>query len=302
MRGIAVGSAAAGALAAGRGVVALESTIISHGLPRPSNVDVARAVERSVRDAGAVPATVAVLDGRALVGLDDGELTALGTRDDLGKLSVRDLGPAVAAGRSGATTVAATAHLASRAGIAVFATGGIGGVHRDATSTYDESADLPALARTPIVVVCSGVKSLLDVPATLERLETLGVPVLGYRVDEFPAFYLSSSGVRLDWRVEGPAEVAAAVRARAELGVPGAVLVANPVPAAAAMDPGLHEEALASALAAARREGVRGKAVTPFLLARFHAATAGASLATNVALIRSNADLAARIALALASP
>lgn len=288
------------ALAAGRAVVALESTIISHGLPRPGNLAVAREIEDTVRAAGAVPATVAVLAGTVRIGLDDDGLAQVATRPDVLKLGVRDLGPAVAAGCSGATTVAATAHLAARAGIAVFATGGLGGVHLDAASTFDESADLPALARTPVALVCSGVKSLLDIAATLERLETLGVPVLGYGTTEFPAFYLPGSGQRLDWRVDSPEEVAAVVRARAELGTPGAVLVANPVPADAAMDRALHDRALAGALAAAARRGVRGKDVTPFLLEHFHAATGGASVAANIGLVRANADLGARIAVALA--
>lgn len=288
------------ALAAGRPVVALESTVISHGLPRPDNLKLARDLEAIVRAEGAVPATVAVLDGVARIGLDESGLVALATQD-VAKLSVRDLAPAIAAGRSGATTVSATAHLAAAAGIEVFATGGLGGVHRDAATDWDVSADLETLARTPIAVVCSGVKSLLDVPATCQRLETLGVAVLGYRTDAFPGFYLTDSGQRLDWRVEEPEQVAAVLRARQALVLPSAVIVANPVPAEAALDPATHDAALQAALAQARAEGVHGQALTPFLLARMQAATGGAALACNVALLRSNAALAARIAAALAS-
>lgn len=302
MRGLVVQPEVARCLAAGEPVVALESTIISHGLPHPDNLQVARRIEQTVRDCGATPATVAVLDGRVRVGLDEDALESVATRPDMVKLSVRDLGPALAAGRCGGTTVSATAQIAAAAGIGVFATGGLGGVHRDAATSYDESADLVALARLPILVVCSGVKSLLDVPATLERLETLGVPVLGYRTGEFPGFYLPGSGEQLDWRVDSPAEVAAVVAARGQLGVAGAVLVANPVPADAALDRDVHDRALQDALTAARQQGVRGKAVTPFLLERFHTATGGASVATNIGLVLANAELGARIAVALTAP
>lgn len=290
----------AAALADSRAVVALESTVISHGLPRPDNLRLARELEAIVRAEGAVPATIAVLDGVARIGLDESGLVKLATQD-VAKLSVRDLAPAIAAGRSGATTVSATAHLAAAAGIEVFATGGLGGVHRDAASDWDVSADLETLARTPIAVVCSGVKSLLDVPATCQRLETLGVAVLGYRTDAFPGFYLVDSGQRLDWRVEDAAQAAAVLRARAALVIPSAVIVANPVPPEAALDPATHDAALNDALDAAREGNVRGQALTPFLLARMQAATGGAALAANVALLRSNAALAARIAVALAS-
>ena len=289
----------AAALADGRPVVALESTVISHGLPRPDNLRLARDLEAIVRAEGAVPATIAVLDGVARIGLDESALVAVATQD-VAKLSVRDLAPAIAGGRSGATTVSATAHLAAAAGIEVFATGGLGGVHRDAATDWDVSADLETLARTPIAVVCSGVKSLLDVPATCQRLETLGVAVLGYRTDAFPGFYLTDSGQPLDWRVEDPAQAAAVLRARQALMIPSAVIVANPVPAEAAMDPATHDAALATALAEARAADVRGQALTPFLLARMQAATGGAALVCNVALLRANAALAARIAVALA--
>jgi pseudouridine-5'-phosphate glycosidase len=292
----------AAALASGDPAVALESTIISHGLPRPRNLELALALEEIVRSVGAVPATVAVLDGTVRIGLDAADLDRLATDPDVRKLSVRDLAPAVAARFSGATTVAATAHLAARAGIAVFATGGLGGVHpapRPGGSQWDVSADLDTLARTPIAVVCSGVKSLLDVPATLERLETLGVLVVGYRTDEFPGFYVRSTGLRTAWRVDSPARAAALLRARTALGVPGAVIVANPVPGPAELDPTRHAAALRQALTAADTEGVRGPDLTPFLLAALATATGGATVASNVALAKANAELAARIAVAL---
>jgi len=292
----------AAALAAGSPVVALESTIISHGLPRPANLDIAREIEQAVRDAGAVPATVAVVAGRPTIGLDDAALREIASSDDVVKVSVRDLATIVARGGSGATTVASTAHLAARAGIALFATGGLGGVHRQARDSWDESADLTTLSRTPITVVCAGVKSILDVGATLERLETLNVGVLGYRTDAFPGFYLADSGHRLDWRVESAAEVAAVMRARAELGTDRyGLLVANPIPAADELDRGLHDRTLAAGLAALSRAGVTGKQVTPFLLDFFHTETAGASLTANVRLVLDNARVAAEIAVAYAA-
>lgn len=287
------------ALAAGAPVVALESTILAHGLPRPDNRLAADTVEEAVRSAGAVPATIAVLDGVPRIGLDARALDRVCT-EDLAKLSVRDLPAAVALGRSGATTVAATALLAARAGIAVFATGGLGGVHRGAAATFDVSADLETLARTPLVVVCAGVKSILDVAATLERLDSLSVPVLGFATDTFPLFYLRDSGHPVPWRVDTPAEVAAVARARTALGLPQAVVVANPVPAAAQLDPAVHDRVLDDALAAAAAAGVSGPGVTPFLLEWFHAHTDGESLSVNVALVRANATLAALVAVALA--
>ena len=289
------------ALAAGRPVVALESTIISHGLPRPDNLRVAREIEDSVRAGGAVPATIAVVGGVPCIGLDDAALRTIAEDDGVVKVSVRDLGTLVAKGGHGATTVAATSHLAALAGITVFATGGLGGVHRGARETWDESADLTTLATTPVTVVCAGVKSILDVAATLERLETLNIPVLGYRTDRFPGFYLADSGHGLDWRVESAAEIADVLRARQALECDGGVLVVNPVPQAEELDRGLHDEVLASGLAAADVAGVHGKDVTPFLLEHFHTATRGRSLAVNVALVRSNATLAAAIASALAA-
>ncbi len=289
----------ADALASGAPVVALESTIISHGLPRPDNLRIAREIEDEVRSAGAVPATIAVVDGVARIGLDDDALARVAGDPSVVKVSVRDLASVAARGGVGATTVASTAHLAARAGISVFATGGLGGVHRGAVDTWDESADLTTLSRTPVLVVCAGVKSILDVGATLERLETLNIGVLGYGTDRFPGFYLRDSGHPLDWRVDSPAEVAAVLRARRELGTDryGLVLV-NPVDAADELDRTVHDDVLERGLDAAESHGVRGKDVTPFLLDWFHRETHGASLATNVALVRSNARLAAQVAAA----
>jgi pseudouridine-5'-phosphate glycosidase len=287
----------ADALRSGRPVVALESTIISHGLPRPDNLRIAREIEDEVRAGGAVPATVAVVDGVARVGLDDDALGRVAGDPSVVKVSVRDLATVAARGGLGATTVASTAHLAARAGIGVFATGGLGGVHRGAVETWDESADLTTLSRTPVLVVCAGVKSILDVAATLERLETLNIGVLGYRTDRFPGFYLRDSGYPLDWRVDSPAEAAAVVRARASLGTDAyGVVLANPVDPADELDHVVHDDVLARGLTAADAAGVRGKDVTPFLLDWFHRETHGASLATNVALVRSNARLAAEVA------
>lgn len=291
----------AAALAAGRPVVALESTLLAHGLPRSDSGRVAAAVEAAVRAAGAVPATVAVLAGVVRVGLDEPGLRRITAPDGVRKLSARDLPAAVATGADGATTVAATALVAARAGIRVFATGGLGGVHRDARETFDESADLAALARAPVAVVCSGVKSILDVGATLERLETLSVPVLGYRTDRFPGFYLTDSGYPVPWRVDTPDDVAAVLAARDRLRLgSAAVVVANPVPPDRQLDPARHDRLLQAALADAAAAGVRGAALTPFLLDRLHRTTAGDSLAANVALVLGNAELAGRIAVAAA--
>ncbi|MFE4176677.1 pseudouridine-5'-phosphate glycosidase [Streptomyces sp. NPDC056909] len=287
------------ALAAGRPVVALESTIIAHGLPRPRNLAVAEELEELVRAGGAVPATVAVLDGRPHVGLVKDELDRIAQDESVRKLGQRDLAPAIAAGASGATTVSATAFLAARAGIRVFATGGLGGVHRGWTETQDESADLALLARTRITVVCAGVKSILDVPATLQRLETLGVSILGYGTERFPGFYLASSGERVDWTVHSPEEVAAVMRAQDALGGPAsALIVANPVPEARQLDPALHDRVLAEALTECHERGIGGQAVTPFLLDHLMRRTGGASLEANLAAVRGNVRLAARIATA----
>lgn len=295
------------ALATGRPVVALESTIIAHGLPRPRNLAVAEELEALVRANGAVPATVAVLDGRAHVGLAKDQLERIAEDASVRKLGHRDLAPALAAGATGATTVSATAFLAASAGLRVFATGGLGGVHRAWTDTQDESADLRLLARTRITVVCAGVKSILDVPATLQRLETLGVGVLGYGTEYFPGFYLASSGERVDWTVRTPEEVAAVMAAQDALGAPGAgpgaaLIVGNPVPEAEQLDPELHDRVLTEALAECRRQGIGGQAVTPFLLDHLQRHTGGASLEANLAAVRGNVALAARIAAADAAP
>ena len=288
------------ALDEGRPVVALESTIISHGLPRPRNLEVALELEAMLRAAGVVPATVGVPAGRPTVGLDQGQLEALASAADVAKVGVRELPLAVAALRHAATTVASSAALASLAGIRVLATGGIGGVHRRASETFDESSDLPTLARTPITVVCAGVKSILDVPATLERLETLGVTVVGYQTLRFPGFYVADSGHDLDWAVSDPGEITAVMRAADQLGLANAIVVANPVPFAHQLDPETHDRLLAEALAAADQEGVHGKAVTPFLLDHIYQASGGASLEANIWAVRNNVALAARIARAWA--
>ncbi|MFE6477654.1 pseudouridine-5'-phosphate glycosidase [Streptomyces rochei] len=282
-----------------RPVVALESTIIAHGLPRPRNLQVARELEEAVRREGAVPATIAVLDGRPHVGLDKQQLERVANEDGIRKLGHRDLPLAVATGADGATTVSATALLAELAGVRVFATGGLGGVHREWTATQDESADLGLLARTRITVVCAGVKSILDVPATLQRLETLGVAVAGYGTDRFPGFYLADSGHPVDWTLETPEQVAAVMRAQDALRGPrSALVVANPVPQEEQLDPALHARVLADALRACEAEGVTGQAVTPFLLSHLVRHTDGASLEANLAAVRGNVRLAARIAAA----
>ena len=290
----------ADALADGGAVVALESTILAHGLPRPDNRRIADDIQRAVRLAGAVPATIAVLDGCVHIGMDERALDRLCDEVTIAKLSVRDLGVAVALGFSGATTVASTSALAHRAGIGVFATGGLGGVHRGASTTFDVSADLGTLARTPVLVVCAGVKSILDVPATLEYLETLSVPVIGYRTTAFPGFYLSDSGFALAWRVEEPAQAAAVVAARSALGTDAAgVVLANPLPVERQLDPAVHDRVLTEGLALLDSEGVTGKDVTPRLLAYFHEATGGDSLRANIELVLANASLAGQVAVAL---
>ena len=293
---LAISDEVSDAIASGHGIVALESTIISHGLPTATSAATARQIEDAVRRGGAVPATVAVVDGTVRVGLTDDALVRVAEDEGVVKTSVRDLGPVLARGLTGATTVAATAYVARLAGIRVFATGGLGGVHRGARDTWDESADLAALAAAPVTVVCAGVKSILDVAATLERLETLSVPVLGYRTDAMPGFYVRDAGLPVPWRVESAGEVAEVMRARDALGLPQGMLVAQPVDAAEEMDLGLHERTLAEGLAEAGRRGTSGKDVTPFLLGWFHERTDGASLAANVALVLANAGLAAEIA------
>src|SRR4051794_25059997 len=292
----------AGALRAGQGVVALESTLIAPGLPAPDNLRVAREAEAAVRASGAVPATIAVVGGEVRIGLDDAALEAIALGEGVIKAGVRDLAPAVARGATAATTVASTAHLAARAGIAVFATGGLGGVHRGARETWDESADLTTLSQTGIVLVCAGVKSILDVAATLERLETLNVTLAGWRTGAFPGFYLRDSGHPVGWRVESAEEVAAMVRARGALGLGDrAIVIANPLPEDEQLDPALHDRVLRESLKAAAAAGIAGRDVTPFLLDRFHRETAGASLRTNVRLVLRNAELAGRIAVAVAA-
>ncbi|AGL20214.1 pseudouridine-5'-phosphate glycosidase [Actinoplanes sp. N902-109] len=282
-------------------VVALESTIISHGLPHPDNLRVAREIEQTVRDNGAVPATIGMLGGELVVGLTDAQIEHLAGADGVAKLSVRDLALGAATGADGATTVAATSAVAAAAGIGVFATGGLGGVHREANATFDESADLTTLARTPIVVVCAGVKSILDVGATLERLETLGVAVAGYGTRQFPGFFITDGGHQVDWQLDSPEQVAAVLAARAEHGVgAGALVLGNPLPIDQQLDPELHDRTLADGLALLARDGISGKAVTPFLLAHFHSSTEGKSLDVNVQIILRNAALAAQIAVAAA--
>ena len=285
------------ALKAGKPIVALESTIISHGLPRPSNLDVAREVETIVREHGATPATIAILDGKVCIGLTDDQLVAIANRDDIAKASSRDLAIVAATGKSAATTVAATAHLASLAGIHVFATGGLGGVHRGANESFDESADLTALSTLDMTVVCAGVKSILDVGATLERLETLAIGLVGYKTNQFPGFYLTDSGFTIEHQVNSAEEIAQIIHARQALKTDAhALIVANPV--AKEMDRVRHDAILKSGLEGATRNGITGKAVTPFLLEHFHTASKGESLKVNIEIIKSNSALAADIAVA----
>jgi pseudouridylate synthase len=286
------------ALSQGAPVVALESTIITHGLPHPENVQAAIDFERTVIEGGAVPATIAVLDGVVRIGLEPHQLEALAGTQSALKLSARDLPVAVARGASGGTTVAATALLASRAGIRVFATGGIGGVHRNAGETFDESADLGILGSCPITVVSAGVKSILDIRATLERLETLGVTVLVFGTRQFPAFWLADSGISTDFSVSSGAEVAAVMQAADALGLPGGILVANPLPASAQLDRETHDRLLAEALDAAQAAAITGKRITPFLLDYIHSRTGGTSVEVNLEIVRGNCGLAAQIAAA----
>jgi len=290
----------AAALAGGRPVVALESTILAHGMPWPRNLETAAAIEADLRAADVVPATIAILDGRLRVGLAGAELERLARGAGIAKASRRDVAALVARRESGATTVAATMMVAAMAGIRVFATGGIGGVHRGVEATMDVSADLYELARTPVATVCAGAKSILDIPRTLELLESLGVPVVGYRSDDFPAFYARSSGCRVDRRCNSAAEIATLLAAQFRLGL-GGVLVANPIPEPDALDAAAMEAEIASAVHAADDAGVSGHALTPFLLGRLNAATGGRSLEANVALVRNNAALAGEIARALAA-
>jgi len=288
----------AAALASNSPIVALESTIISHGLPRPSNLNVAREVEAIVRERGATPATIAILDGVVHIGITDEQLIAIANRDDISKASSRDLAVLVASKKSAATTVAATAHLAAQAGIKVFATGGLGGVHRGADESFDESADLTALSKLDMTVVCAGVKSILDVGATLERLETLAIGLVGYKTTAFPGFYLTDSGFTIEHRVDSAADIAAVIKARASVGTnSAALLVANPV--VKEMNRAKHDQILATGLAKAEAAHITGKDVTPFLLEHFHTTSQGESLAVNIEIIKSNSALAADIANAI---
>jgi pseudouridine-5'-phosphate glycosidase len=287
----------AAALASNSPIVALESTIISHGLPRPSNLNVAREVEAIVREHGATPATIAILDGVVHIGLTDDQLIAIANRDDISKASSRDLAVLVASKKSAATTVAATAHLAAQAGIKVFATGGLGGVHRGANESFDESADLTALSTLDMTVVCAGVKSILDVGATLERLETLAIGLVGYKTNAFPGFYLTDSGFTIEHRVESAADIASVIKARESVGTNNAaLLVANPV--VKEMNRAKHDQILATGLAKAEAAHITGKDVTPFLLEHFHTTSEGESLSVNIEIIKSNSALAADIAVA----
>lgn len=280
----------------GRPIVALESTIISHGLPRPTNLEVAKEVEAIVRDQGATPATIAIIDGEIFVGLEEDQLNRIANDDNIVKASTRDLAIICAEGKSAATTVAATSHIAHLADIDVFATGGLGGVHRG--HVYDESADLIELAKTKVIIVCAGAKSILDVAATLERLETLAIPVLGYQTTNFPGFYLTDSGFKLEHRVESSQEIAKIWGLRHGLNTDDtAVIVANPV--ANEMDKAFHDQILEAGLAAAAQAKITGKAVTPFLLEHFHTTSKGESLRVNIEIIKANSKLAAQIACAL---
>jgi pseudouridylate synthase len=298
--GLRIGDEVRRALDAGAPVLALESTILSHGLPSPRNLEVGLASEELVRESGVVPATIGVNDGVAVVGLSAAEIERLCTTEHVVKVSVRDLPIARAQHLDGGTTVAATAWLAHRAGIRVMSTGGLGGVHRGASRTFDESADLGTLATTPITLVSAGVKSILDIGATLERLETLNIPVVGYRTNRYPGFYVADSGFALDYRIESPADAAALVRARDDLGLAAAVLVANPVDESRQLDPTFHDRVLAEALAAASDAGVSGHDTTPFLLDYVQRATGGRSLEVNLEVYRGNVALGAEIARAVA--
>jgi len=284
------------ALAAGEPVVALESTIISHGLPRPDNHIAAQKFEEILSSQGVTPATIALIDGVPKVGLGSEDLERIAADESVVKVGSRDIAIAMARKVTGGTTVAATSLLAARAGLRVFATGGLGGVHRGAAETFDESADLTVLSRTPITVVSAGVKSILDIQATLERLETLSVTVVGYRTSRFPAFWLSDSGYDLDWRVDSPGEIGDIMAAKDAFGEPSALLVANPLPTALQLDPGVLDDALQEALALAAEQGVRGKAVSPFLLDQIQQVTGVASVEVNLTIARGNIELAGQIA------
>lgn len=287
------------AIESNKPIVALESTIISHGLPRPENFQVAQEFEAIIRDEGATPATIAIINGTICVGLSQSQLEFVANSDEVIKSSTRDLGFVLSRKMSAATTVAATSHIARMAGIQVFATGGLGGIHRGFNENFDESADLEILSDTPIIVVCAGVKSILDIGATLERLETLGIAVCGYRTAEFPGFYRRNSGFTLEWQLDSADDIAAAFRSSKEQNLNHALIVANPVSAADELNEELHEATLRSGLDLAQREEIRGKAVTPFLLEHFHRTTNQESLRVNIQVVKQNAKLAAQISKAL---
>jgi pseudouridine-5'-phosphate glycosidase len=286
----------AAALQAGRPVVALESTVIAHGLPRPQNLQTAQVMEAAVREEGALPATIAILDGRMVAGLSSGQLATFAVSDGIAKVSRADLAAVLAARQTGATTVAASMLIAARAGIRVFATGGIGGVHRSAELSFDISADLPEIARTPVAVVCAGAKAILDLPRTLEVLETLGVPVAGYRTNKFPAFYVEDSGLPLQSRVDTPAEAARLMQTHWEMGLASGMVFCNPPPSGSALRKQEVDAWIAQALQSAASAGIRGKAVTPYLLDYLVKASQGRTLETNIALLVNNARVAAQIA------
>ena len=289
----------ADALASGRAVVALESTLISHGLPYPDNLAVAKQLEADVIENGAVPATIAVINGEIKVGLTETDLEIIAHGETMRKIGPRDLPAVISKKESAATTVASTSAIADSVGIKLFATGGLGGVHREANISFDESADLTTLAETPIAVVAAGVKSILDVPATLERLETLGVLVIGYKTNRFPGFYQTDSGFDLEWQFDSPTEVADLIKTHSNLQTESAIVVANPVAKELELPKQLHDDVLAAGMAAAHKAGVSGKQATPFLLEFFHRETKGESLRVNIDVVRSNAKLAAQIAVEL---
>lgn len=287
------------ALETNRAVVALESTIISHGMPYPNNVETANALENIVREHGAVPATIAIINGRIKVGLSQDELLFLGTSKDIAKVSRRDVAPIMSLGKSGATTVCATMFFAAMAGIKVFATGGIGGVHRGAETSFDISADLLELSKTNVCVVCAGVKSILDIGLTLERLETLGVPVVGYKTSSFPSFFTRNSGFGVDYTFDSPASIAKMIQTKFDLSLDGGILVANPIPKEFEADGRMIDKAISHALTEANEQHVRGKFITPFLLDRIKTLTGGKSLDANIALVKNNVQLASEIAINL---
>jgi pseudouridine-5'-phosphate glycosidase len=282
-----------------RPVVALESTIISHGMPYPQNIETARALEEIVRENGAVPATIAIIGGKIKIGLNEEELEFMGTSKEILKASRRDLPVVIAKGLNAATTVSATMICANLAGIKVFVTGGIGGVHRGAEETFDISADLQELANTNVAVVCAGAKAILDLPRTLEYLETFGVPVIGFRTEEFPAFYTRESGLKVDYRVEDEVEAAKVIKTKWDLGLKGGILIANPIPEEYALDRAYIEKAIEEAIFEADRRGIRGKALTPFLLEKIKDLTEGKSLKANIELVKNNARVGAKIAVQL---